>query len=250
MHTAHLEVVPTGYRADDAPSAVGADFYAVHERRLDLYRPIHKALRAMMSDTLAHAGRIDCADGASVAGVAARIRALLDACHAHIDKEDRYIHRAMEARCPGSTVGIAAEHAAHEAAIANLEARVGELEAASGDERIIAARRIHHDLSLFVAENFQHMVVEETVNNAVLWKHYDDAELASLHEAIVASIPPSESATLMRWMIPALAPDERAGLLLAVRAGAPAQAFEGLLTLADELLGDADRAKLTAALAA
>jgi hypothetical protein len=250
MHTAHLEIVPTGPRVGHAPSAAGADFYAVHEKRLDLYRPIHKALRAMMSDTLAHAGRIDCADGASIADVADRIRALLDACRAHIDKEDRYVHCAMESRCPGSTTGIAAEHAAHEAAIANLEARVGELETASGGERITTARRIHHDLSLFVAENFQHMVVEETVNNAVLWKHYDDAELAALHDEIVASIPPSESAALMRWMIPALAPDERADLLLAMRAGAPAAVFEGMLALGGELLGDADRAKLTAALAA
>ena len=32
-------------------------------------------------------------------------------------------------------------------------------------------------LALFIADNFQHMHVEETAHNAVLWARYTDAEL-------------------------------------------------------------------------
>ncbi len=47
--------------------------------------------------------------------------------------------------------------------------------------------------SLFVAVNFQHMVMEESVNNDVLWAHFDDGEIIALHDENVASIPPEKA---------------------------------------------------------
>jgi hypothetical protein len=89
--------------------------------------------------------------------------------------------------------------------------------------------KLYRHLALFVAENFQHMHVEETVHNAALWAHYSDAELAALHGRLMASLAPRELLDTARWMLPALSPVERAGLLRGMKAEAPPQAFEAMV---------------------
>jgi hypothetical protein len=55
-----------------------------------------------------------------------------------------------------------------------------------------AALQLYRHPARFVAENFEHMQVEETVHNEALWAHYTDAELKALHDRLRASIPPAE----------------------------------------------------------
>jgi hypothetical protein len=57
-----------------------------------------------------------------------------------------------------------------------------------------------------VAEQFQHMEVEESRHNERLWAHYSDAELEALHGRLVAHVTPQAMAEVLRWMLPALSP--------------------------------------------
>ena len=129
---------------------------------------------------------------------------------------------------------------------AELEATLGQLDALAAESlalraapqarRDTLALRLYRHLALFVAENFQHMHVEETANNAALWAHYGDAELQALHGRLLASLSQAETAQALRWMLPALNPAERAGLMQGLRATLPAPAFRGLLdTLGPQL---------------
>jgi hypothetical protein len=102
---------------------------------------------------------------------------------------------------------------------------------------------------LFIAENLQHMHEEETANNAVLWAEYTDAELASIQDRLVASIEAEEMAQVMRWMAPSITPEERAMLFGALRAKAPAEAFQRLLETVRPHLAPRDWNKLTFAIA-
>jgi hypothetical protein len=68
-----------------------------------------------------------------------------------------------------------------------------------------------------------------TAHNAVLWSRYTDAELLALHDALVASIPPQEMMSVIRWMVPYMNAAERAGMLLGMKANAPAPAFQAAL---------------------
>ena len=103
-------------------------------------------------------------------------------------------------------------------------------------------------LAAFVAENFEHMQREETEHNAVLWAHYSDAEILEIEHRIVGSLSPQESALTMRWMLPHMTPAERAGLLGGMRAQAPAEAFDGVLSQIRPLLGGREWRKLALAL--
>jgi hypothetical protein len=95
-----------------------------------------------------------------------------------------------------------------------------------------------------VADNFEHMAVEESRHNQALWAAYTDGELMELHGRIMASIGPQEMSETLRWMIPALTPVERAQLI----GGLPPAAQAPVLASARTLLNDTAWAKLCRAL--
>jgi len=215
--------------ARSAAAALAVDESAATPPRPDLYAPIHKALRAAMTDTLGRVGRVDVFDAAELEQTLAAFDALLDLCASHVEHENAFLHPAIEARQPAGAARTAEDHVEHLASIEALRAEGRRLRAAAEGERMMLALRLYRHLALFVAENFQHMHIEETLNNATLWAHYSDAELAELHERILAAISPQENLAMARWMVPAMNPLERAGMLGAAKAGMPPEAFLGVL---------------------
>jgi len=216
--------------------------------RLDLYAGIHKALRALMADTLLAVGRMDTDDALELAQTTGRLLQLLDFCSAHLQHENAFVHPALEARAPGASEAVAHEHEAHAHGIAGLRALTGQLRQARAAERAGMALGLYRQLALFVAENFQHMHVEETAHNAVLWSHYTDAELAGIHTALVASIPPEEMMFTLRWLVPFMNPAERAAMLADMRAHAPAPAFAAALQTVQPHLTEREWHKLARSL--
>jgi hypothetical protein len=213
--------------------------------RFDLYAGIHKALRLAMLDTLSRWGSLEAADAGPRREAIAQLSALLGMCRSHLDKENHHVHPAIEARCPGTCTRIAEEHVQHLAAIAALE---GELVAFQQAPHALAAFQLYRHVAVFVAENFEHMEVEETAHNAALWTAYSDEELMQIHHAIVSSIAPDEMGQVLGWMLPAINHDERTGMLMGIRASAPAPAFEGALQVAELRLPGREWAKLVRAL--
>ncbi len=246
----HTSATPSRDLATKTFESTGTPQSAPAAPRHNLYAHPHKALRLCLSDTLALAGRVDPEDAADVAGLGRRVREMLRFCRAHLDKEEHFVHPAIEARRPGAAAGTHADHREHLVAFAELDAELRALESAAGAARERAATRLYHHLAVFVADNLAHMQVEETVNNEVLWADYDDDELRALEARLVASIPQDLLQLALRWMVPAMNPAERAGFLGALRASAPAAAFAAILASVEGLLADAERRKLTQALAA
>lgn len=221
---------------------------AAEAPRFDMYAGIHKALRALMADTLLAVGRMDVDDELEGAQVTQRVLELLEFCASHLKHENEFLHTAIEARAPGASEAIAHDHEEHLRHIAELSQLVGELRAGDPAQRPRLALRLYHALSLFIAGNFQHMHVEETAHNAVLWARYTDAELLAIHDALIASIPPEEMMFTARWIVPFQNPRERAALVGGMRASAPPAAFEALLDTVRPHLATHEWAKLARAL--
>ncbi|MGD9833705.1 MAG: hypothetical protein AB7U92_13245 [Piscinibacter sp.] len=197
--------------------------------RVDLYVGIHKALRHFMTDTLHRVGRMDANNPDDLRRTLAQFEGLMELCLQHVHHENDFVHSAIEARQPRGAARTADDHVEHIAHIAALRDEARALAQAEASARPALALRLYRHLALFVADNFQHMNVEETQNNAALWANYGDDELMALHQRIVASLPPEENLLVMRWMIPASTPAERAQVLGGMRAGAPAEAFAAVL---------------------
>jgi len=208
------------------PARPGA---AAKAPRHDLYGPVHKALRRFMGDTLQRAGSADPFDDADLSDALGQVESLLHAMRSHLKHENDFVHAAIEARQPAGALQTADDHVGHLESIAALEADVLALRAAPREQRDHRMGRLYRHLALFVAENLNHMQLEETANNALLWAHYTDAELAEIHDRLIASIAPAEMMGWLRWFAVALSPAELAGMLGDMRAKAPPEVFAAVL---------------------
>lgn len=212
--------------------------------RFNLYAGIHKALRAFFTDTLLLVGRTDPADPEELARTVAQVEQLLNVCADHVAHENNFVHPALQARCPGVCDAVAQDHAGHLQHIAHLRDAARALLTCETTAREAALQATYLALALFVADNLQHMHVEETVHNAALWNAYTDQELIGLHDALVASIAPADHLFAMRWMLPNLNAPERLAVLGGIRQGAPAEAFQAVMDVTRAHLSDPDWAKL------
>lgn len=241
----------THHSDSTAPIAAARDHVravAMPTGRRDLYAGIHKALRLFMTRTLCRVGSTDPADGPEVTAALEMVERLLKLCEVHLQDENDYMHPALERARPGSAARIAAEHEHHAEAIADLR-ELAELVAESRDgTRAGALGRLYRALALFVADNLQHMHIEETAHNAVLWAAYSDDELLALEQALVASIPPDAMLEALHWFVPALNASERAGMLTEMSRGMPPEPFRTVLDIAKRTLSSPDHARLLQAL--
>ena len=212
--------------------------------RVDMYAGIHKALRTCMTDTLLALGRMDTDDDLEFAQTCDRVMQLLDLCRSHLHHENDFVHTAMQARAPGSSAAVAAEHVQHESTITALATGVTQLLGCARAARPAAAHVLYRQLSLFIAHNFEHMNEEETAHNRVLWAHYSDEELVDIEKALVASIPPAEMMAFTRWLVPYMAPAERAAMLRDMQQNAPAPVLTAVLAHVQPHLTPNEWAKL------
>lgn len=218
-------------------------------KRVNFYTNIHKAIRAFMGNTLTMVASLDGSDQHEVKAALEQVRSLAGFCTSHFHHENEFVHTAMEARQPGSSINTATDHEHHAWAIEKLLALTDAVEQAFGAERENAINDLRSYIALFIAENFIHMNFEENENIAVLWNHYTDVELMQIEQTLVASIGPEEIALGMRWMIPSINHGERVALLTGMRDHAPQPVFEGVLAIARANLSAYDWHKLVRALA-
>jgi len=216
--------------------------------RLDLYAGIHKALRLYMCRTLCLLGSTDALDAVALRAALEQLQRLLTTCSQHLRHEEELVHPALQKVAGGALASICNDHQHHREIIPQLIEDAAQLPGLPAAERPAALAALYRAVALFVADNFQHMETEEREHNAMLWAHYSDAELASLHQHIVEHIDPAEMMALLHWFLPALAPAERAGMLLGMQQGMPAAAFEGVLDIARQTLEPAALASLLRAL--
>lgn len=212
--------------------------------RRDFYAPIHKALRLFMTRTLCTVGATDPGDADEVRAALALLERLLAMCESHVAHENDFVHPALERTRPGSAGRVAAEHEHHLEAIADLRDLAALVADSRDGARGAALARLYRTLALFVADNFQHMHVEETAHNAVLWAAYSDAQLEAVEHALVSSIPPAEMFEALQWFVPALSAPERAGMLGGMKQGMPPAAFNAVLGIAERTLSPRDHARL------
>lgn len=218
--------------------------------RINLYNAIHKGLRAYMSDTLNRCARMDGSDEEDLAAGLAQLRSLLALLRSHLEHERDCLHPALHAAQPGSHQVTDGDHEHHTWAMDKLLALCEQVEQTAPQARDARLEHLQRELSAFIGENLVHMHMEETINNAVLWAHYSDAQLIGIHDRILQRIGPDEQALTMRWIVPALTPNERAGMLRDMRAAMPAPVFAATLDMVRPLLSERDWEKLDAALAA
>ncbi|WP_308910272.1 hypothetical protein [Pseudokordiimonas caeni] len=200
--------------------------------RPNLYRDIHKGLRHGHGLMLTRLGNSDWRDNHQTQALLEALDAHLHLCERHLKHEDDFIHPALAAFDTGLLHKLASDHENHEVALGTLSARIDSLSATTENLRPLLGHQLYLAFAQFVATDFEHMEREEALAMPVLWENMDDAEIGIIHGRIVGAIPPEEMMAYMRLMLPAITPADRLGMLVGIRAGAPAEAYQAILQLA------------------
>ncbi len=222
-----------------APSASEFQLAAV-----DLYRDIHKGIRAELFAVTLTAASIDpanCADRAALAAHVASIRGVLES---HAEHEDVVIEPVLLEHAPVLAELVAADHERFEPQFARLSDVAAEfVDVAAADARRLG-HLLHLDLAAFTSAYLAHQDCEERVVMPTLERAIGPDGCGALHAAIVSSIAPDEMARSLAFMLPAMNVDDRVELLSGIRMGAPAEAFAAVVDLARSVLAPADATAL------
>ena len=216
-------------------------------QRFDLYRNIHKGIRAMLFDLVQKSGRVDFRDLTAVARLRAETKDIFELLEGHAHKEELFVMPLVRQHAPEVAKAFDDQHEDQEARLPGLLAALEMLDTSAPD----AALRGHAfvvQLSRIAGELLTHMADEETKINAVLWAALTDDELADIEHRIVSSIPPEMLSRVARWMLPSMNTPERVAFFANVRATAPPPVFQFLRGLAKQVLTPADDVALDAGL--
>lgn len=210
----------------------------------DLYKDIHKGIRAELFAVTGEAGRLDPADRAGRHALAGHVQATVDLLVSHAEHEDVHIDPVLEAHRPDLSEQIRNDHHALDARLLDLNALAQENVDATATEQAGRVHRLYLDLASFTGTYLAHQDLEERVVMPALADAVGLDALLGINGAIVASIPPDQMATSLALMLPAMNVEDRTELLGGMRAGAPAEVFEGVWALAGSVLSPADHRAL------
>ena len=207
---------------------------------LDLYRDIHKGIRAELFAVTLDVGRADPTDAVGRAALAAHVGDVMTLLVEHAEHEDHAIGPALEQHLPELAEHIESDHLALDARIAGL--RIQALDAVDvgpGQERR-TLHRLYLDLASFTGDYLVHQDLEERAVMPALEAAIGPEAVGAIHGAIVGPMPPEELARSLAVMVPAMNVDDRTELLGGMAAGAPPEVFEQVWGLVATVLDPTD----------
>jgi hypothetical protein len=210
----------------------------------DLYRDIHKAIRAELFSVTSEAGRLDPSQGLARAALSSHVSDVVDLLVSHAEHEDAAIQPTLEAELPDLAERVEVDHLTLEAAMDDLKAMAQDAASLTTVDPGAKIHRIYLALASFTSDYLDHQDIEERVIMPALEAAAGVDAMRDIHAAIIGSIPPDEMARSLALMIPAMNVDNRVELLAGMREGAPAEVFEGVWGLTGSVLEPADLAQL------
>ena len=182
--------------------------------RLDIYSPMHKAQRKNLFELSIKIGRADFSEAAQVATLKSEVQAIIASLRKHAQHEETFIHPLFK------QLGTEGEH---------LEEEHHDLEITFANlEKCLAAEKqndLYTQFNRMVVAYLKHIDAEETAQQDILWKHYDDAALMEAMKKFHASRKQEETMQAYEYMFPSLNPQEIQGMLCGAKAVFPADVY-------------------------
>lgn len=233
----------------DIPATANADAFAraLQPVAFDLYRDIHKGIRAELFALTAAAGSVDPADTCGRAGLADHVTAVVALLESHAEHEDSAIETVLRSDAPELAEQIAVDHEVLDRRVRGLNDLARHAAGSATDHRQLT-HRLYLDLASFTSAYLAHQDFEERVVMPAIEQAIGVEAVIGVHVAIVTSIPPDEMARTLALMLPAMNLDDRVEMLGGMREMAPPDAFAGVVSLARSVLAPVDFAAVTARL--
>lgn len=204
----------------------------------DLYRDIHKAIRAELFAITEAAGSVGPNDAAGLAALAGHVGDVSEMLEMHAHHEDTAIGEILPDVLPGVSERIEADHLVLEHRFAEAVELVRANAAGEGDRA--SAHQAYLTLASFTSVYLAHQELEELVVMPALERAIGVPGVIEIHGKIIGSIPPAEFAKSLPLMLRSMNVDDRTDMLGGIRATAPAEVFEGAWALASSALPPRD----------
>ncbi len=208
----------------------------------DLYRDIHKGIRAELFAVTETAGALDPGSDDDRAALAAHVGRVVELLVNHAEHEDTHMQPVIEQHLPALAEQIEDEHHRIETRLLELGTRADELAAVPNDQRW-HAHAFYIDFAAFTSSYLAHQDLEERMVMPALEDAIGPEACFAMNQALVGSIPPDELVSGLAVMLPAMNVDDASEMLGGMQAGAPAEVFAGVWKLALSVL---DRPKAVA----
>jgi len=204
----------------------------------DLYRDIHKSIRAELFAVTEEAGRADPSCAADRTALAAHVDSVVAYLVSHAEHEDANVQPAIEAHLPDLAERIASDHV-------RLEARMDTLRALAADAAgRFDLHRVYLELASFTSAYLAHQDLEERLVMPALDSAIGLDAVVAIHGAVIASLSPDEMMRSLALMLPAMNVDDRTEMLGGMQQGAPPEVFANVWGLAQSVLTDRDARQL------
>jgi hypothetical protein len=214
--------------------------------RFNIYTCIHKGMRAQMGQYLIQLGQVDETDPEDVLQMMVKLKQSLKFFKNHMEHENKFIHPLLVEFNKGIAPRTEQDHSHHELVIDDLLKDIEVLNLLPQQLRQNAIQDLYRNYAIFVAENLEHMHIEETENAELLWKHLSDKEIIAIEQHLVSSISRQEAMESLMIMLPNLSVRERHTMLSQIRQSAGEALYEQLVTQITPLLNVKARHKLNA----
>ena len=207
--------------------------------RYNVFYLIHKGLRAMLYDTATTLQQTDFVDISAATPTLAKVNDVLFAFEHHAHHEDNFILPAVEAYEPEIATSFESEHQEDYRLAGRLRNLLIIYENSFlPEERTVCGSAITKSFTEFLTFNLQHMAKEELLLNHALWRLYTDEQIKAIQQQLMATITAIELQSASRWIMRAISIADAIEWLKSVRQSSPVTAFNNLMKIAAEELGE------------
>ena len=214
--------------------------------QIDLYTGVHKGQRGKFFEIMMKAGTIDYDDKEALDRLYGELTAFKEHMYRHAISEEKFIHPLLSERMPGGARKLEEDHHIMHQQLDDIVSHLDKLKTrpTDPDMRRKLGLEFYRAWNRFISFYFEHINEEEENIQPTLWKIFTDKELADTFKAILSNETFEELKYDGQIMLPAMNLFERAGIINGARISMPPMVFQGLLTLAEQILGPDNWASL------
>jgi hypothetical protein len=174
----------------------------MEEIRFNLFKSVHKGLRALLADTLMQLQQTDFLIEAQANVAFERIKLVLLLMHRHTKWEDDILFQKLGANALSMTSYFTNQHYHTDALTLNMDILIcGFEEAKANSEKEAVANNLLNAFVEFVAYNFNHMTMEEQLINPLLWSTHSDNELQVLQLQHLSNSSSKREQVFLQWIL-------------------------------------------------
>jgi hemerythrin superfamily protein len=216
--------------------------------RVDIFTPIHKAIRSMIYElgkelqtadfTDEHAGK------AIISKLNREFSSAYSACilcllHEHAGNEDQFIFPEVRAYEPKMVDTLVQEHREIVRRMAAMWKIADELNTLRDrEQRMEVGDKLNWSVNDLFAFYLTHLSGEEATIVPAMWKHFTDEQLVTMRTNVEKNTAPEQYAKWASWMFPSLNINELTDMFIGLKKGAPPPVFENMTRMAQKALGE------------